>query len=118
MRKAAFRLRTQATLFRLMDSKRIYRVDWKLFFIITNWTLLMYNSLKTEVSGGPVDHCYNFLQFHMHWGDSIERGSEHLLDGKAFSAEVFWDLDLKKVWILKYSDKNLVTLCQLEPWKI
>ena len=25
----------------------------------------------------------------MHWGDTIEKGSEHLVDGKPFSAEVF-----------------------------
>ena len=38
--------------------------------------------------GGPVSNSYNFLQFHMHWGDSIERGSEHLVDGHPYAAEV------------------------------
>lgn len=42
----------------------------------------------STVSGGPVQNEYNFLQFHMHWGDSLERGSEHLLDGKPYSAEI------------------------------
>jgi carbonic anhydrase len=45
------------------------------------------NNLST-VTGGPVRDQYNFLQLHMHWGDSIERGSEHLIDGKPYSAEV------------------------------
>ncbi len=40
------------------------------------------------VSGGPVSYQFNFLQFHMHWGDQLDKGSEHLLDGKPFSAEV------------------------------
>lgn len=48
---------------------------------------LKYDCIKA-VSGGPVNHQYNFLQFHMHWGDNLERGSEHLLDNKAYSAEV------------------------------
>lgn len=47
-----------------------------------------YTTNLSTVSGGPVDHQYSFLQFHMHWGDSLQRGSEHLLDGKAYSAEL------------------------------
>lgn len=43
----------------------------------------------SEVSGGPVSNFYSFLQFHMHWGDSIERGSEHLVDGHPYAAEVW-----------------------------
>lgn len=47
----------------------------------------------TSVSGGPVNlinenHEYNFLQFHMHWGDDLEKGSEHLLDGQPYAAEL------------------------------
>ena len=42
----------------------------------------------TRVSGGPVDHQFNFLQFHMHWGDDIFNGSEHLIDDKPYSAEL------------------------------
>lgn len=40
------------------------------------------------IKGGPVNDEYRFLQFHMHWGDTIERGSEHLIDDKPFAAEV------------------------------
>lgn len=56
-------------------------MDFKYFLILT---VLLFKA----VTGGPVKNEYNFLQFHMHWGDILERGSEHLLDGKAFSAEV------------------------------
>lgn len=39
--------------------------------------------------GGPLhDEEYVFWQMHMHWGSSDQWGSEHLLDGHAFSAEL------------------------------
>ena len=35
------------------------------------------------ISGGPLGaSSYHFLQFHLHWGSSTTRGSEHLLDGQ------------------------------------
>ena len=40
------------------------------------------------VSGGPSHSEFSFLQFHMHWGDTIEKGSEHLINGKPYAAEV------------------------------
>ena len=65
--------------------------------LIKNFTLSKFyinlnnakKTLKLEVSGGPVNHEYNFLQFHMHWGDNLHRGSEHLINGHAHAAEVF-----------------------------
>lgn len=45
------------------------------------------NHIKA-VSGGPVQNEYNFLQFHMHWGDFLDKGSEHLIDNRPYSAEV------------------------------
>ena len=48
------------------------------------------NNRWVEVKGGPTKHDYNFLQFHMHWGETCERGSEHLIDGEAYSAEVIF----------------------------
>jgi hypothetical protein len=55
---------------------------------------------NSRVRGGPTNHVHSFLQFHMHWGDCLERGSEHLIDNKAYSAElhfVYWNKE-------KYSD--------------
>jgi carbonic anhydrase len=41
------------------------------------------------VTGGPVKGDYHFLQFHMHWGyGSKDKGSEHLIDGRAYAAEL------------------------------
>ncbi len=31
---------------------------------------------------------YQFLQFHMHWGSNDNEGSEHVIDGIRFPAEV------------------------------
>jgi carbonic anhydrase len=41
-----------------------------------------------EVIGGPVKEEHKFLQFHMHWGPDTSVGSEHLVDGKSYAAEV------------------------------
>lgn len=42
----------------------------------------------SRVIGGPVSQEHHFLQFHMHWGTTDETGSEHLVDGKFYSAEL------------------------------
>lgn len=45
--------------------------------------------MKTEVSGGPLNEDnYKFAQFHMHWGVDDTKGSEHLVDGQSYPAEV------------------------------
>ena len=40
------------------------------------------------MSGGPLEGEYQLAQFHAHWGGENARGSEHTVDGKAFSAEL------------------------------
>ena len=47
-----------------------------------------YANNKSGVFSGPVKYDYNFLQFHMHWGDTPADGSEHMIDGKSYAAEV------------------------------
>ena len=50
-----------------------------------------------QLSGGPLLHKYQFKQFHFHWGATDEQGSEHLVNGKAYPAElhlVHWNVDL------------------------
>ncbi|UXI20486.1 hypothetical protein NH340_JMT06429 [Sarcoptes scabiei] len=52
---------------------------------------------KTIISGGPLSHRYKLIQFHAHWGENCDCGSEHILDGRSFSAElhfVYWNIDL------------------------
>ncbi|CAF0841178.1 unnamed protein product, partial [Didymodactylos carnosus] len=40
------------------------------------------------VIGGPVRDEYRFLQFHMHWGPNELEGSEHVVDGSRYPAEL------------------------------
>lgn len=60
-------------------------------------TISRKNNTGHQLSGGPLDNNYRFAQFHFHWGCNSSVGSEHLLDGKAFPAElhlVHWNSDL------------------------
>ena len=44
---------------------------------------------ESFVTGGPADsNTYKFMQFHMHWGATDCAGSEHLIDGMPYAAEV------------------------------
>ena len=44
------------------------------------------------VAGGPLGKKQYLLDhFHFHWGSVDSRGSEHLLNGKAFAAEVMFN---------------------------
>ena len=40
-----------------------------------------------KISGGGLDGTFEFAQFHFHWGNSENKGSEHKMDGKAFPME-------------------------------
>jgi carbonic anhydrase len=49
------------------------------------------------LEGGPYRHTYRAEQFHFHWGQASHEGSEHLIDGEAYAAElhiVHWNCDL------------------------
>jgi len=49
------------------------------------------------IQGGPFPHKYCLEQFHFHWGGSDGVGSEHLIDGKHYTAElhlVHWNTEL------------------------
>ena len=43
------------------------------------------------LEGGPYAHKYRAAQFHFHWGKTSQQGAEHLVDGKAYAAEVSRD---------------------------
>lgn len=45
---------------------------------------------STALSGGPLDGEYELWQFHAHWGDCNEKGSEHTVKGKMYSGEVIY----------------------------
>ncbi|XP_040838083.1 carbonic anhydrase 5A, mitochondrial [Ochotona curzoniae] len=40
------------------------------------------------ISGGPLANHYRLKQFHFHWGAADERGSEHVVAGRAYPAEL------------------------------
>lgn len=43
----------------------------------------------SELTGGPLgDNIYKLEQFHCHWGSSNGKGSEHTVDGAAYSGEL------------------------------
>lgn len=49
------------------------------------------------LAGGPLDHHYKLIQFHAHWGRDCSCGSEHVINGNHYSAElhfVHWNSDL------------------------
>ncbi|EGV93501.1 Carbonic anhydrase 1 [Cricetulus griseus] len=43
---------------------------------------------QSVLKGGPLSESYRLTQFHFHWGNSNDHGSEHTLDGVKFSGEV------------------------------
>lgn len=43
---------------------------------------------KSVLSGGPLSDGYRLTQFHFHWGSTDAYGSEHLVDGAKYSAEL------------------------------
>merc|ERR1712002_46773 len=52
-----------------------------------------------SITGGGLTDTYEFLQFHFHWGSDDTKGSEHLIDGKAYPLEVHL-----VHWNKKYAD--------------
>lgn len=47
------------------------------------------NGKDSELTGGPLNNDkYLLEQFHCHWGCSDGRGSEHTVDGQAYSGEL------------------------------
>ncbi|CAD6185223.1 unnamed protein product [Caenorhabditis auriculariae] len=41
-----------------------------------------------EIYGGGLDQVYRLVQYHFHWGSNCCEGSEHLIDGKSYPAEL------------------------------
>ena len=42
----------------------------------------------STLSGGPLSHDYQLAQYHCHWGQDDTVGSEHLVNGYSYAAEV------------------------------
>ncbi|XP_030409241.1 carbonic anhydrase 3-like isoform X4 [Gopherus evgoodei] len=43
---------------------------------------------RSVVRGGPLQGTYRLRQFHFHWGSSDDHGSEHVVDGVKYAAEL------------------------------
>ncbi|XP_064444219.1 carbonic anhydrase 13 isoform X3 [Mirounga angustirostris] len=43
---------------------------------------------KSVLLGGPLFGSYRLRQFHLHWGSSDDHGSEHVVDGVRYAAEI------------------------------
>uniref|UniRef100_A0AC11BAR3 Carbonic anhydrase 13 n=1 Tax=Ovis aries TaxID=9940 RepID=A0AC11BAR3_SHEEP len=51
---------------------------------------------KSVLRGGPLTGSYRLRQFHLHWGSADDHGSEHVVDGVRYAAElhvVHWNSD-------------------------
>lgn len=46
------------------------------------------NPEGATLSGGPLNHDYQLIQYHCHWGETDDVGSEHLVNGQSYAAEV------------------------------
>ncbi|XP_063673307.1 carbonic anhydrase 13 isoform X2 [Pan troglodytes] len=57
-----------------------------------SWGYREHNVLR----GGPLTGSYRLRQFHLHWGSADDHGSEHIVDGVSYAAElhvVHWNSD-------------------------
>ncbi|XP_006202422.2 carbonic anhydrase 3 isoform X1 [Vicugna pacos] len=43
---------------------------------------------RSMLRGGPLTGSYRLRQFHLHWGSSDDHGSEHIVDGVKYAAEL------------------------------
>uniref|UniRef100_A0A8C8RM47 Carbonic anhydrase n=1 Tax=Pelusios castaneus TaxID=367368 RepID=A0A8C8RM47_9SAUR len=51
---------------------------------------------RSVVTGGPLTGNYRLNQFHFHWGQTDDYGSEHTVDGAKYASElhlVYWNSD-------------------------
>ncbi|XP_072461111.1 carbonic anhydrase 2-like isoform X2 [Notamacropus eugenii] len=68
---------------------------------------------KSVLSGGPLTGNYRLIQFHFHWGSSESLGSEHILDGKQYVAElhlVHWNTKYENFKVAVTKDDGLAVV--------
>jgi len=46
------------------------------------------NGPSLQLTGGDLNGEYEFVNFHLHWGENDSPGSEHLVDGERYSGEI------------------------------
>ena len=57
---------------------------------------ISFDSNVYNASGGGLIGTYTTIQFHLHWGSSNDKGSEHTVDGMMYPAEVCYVITLAK----------------------
>ncbi|XP_027702817.1 carbonic anhydrase 2-like [Vombatus ursinus] len=68
---------------------------------------------KSVLNGGPLMGNYRLVQFHFHWGSSESQGSEHVLDGKKYAAElhlVHWNTKYESFKVAVTKDDGLAVV--------
>ncbi|XP_060586826.1 carbonic anhydrase 13-like isoform X2 [Ruditapes philippinarum] len=45
-------------------------------------------SKTSELKDGPLTDVFRLEQFHLHWGSNDDHGSEHMIDGQSYAAEL------------------------------
>ncbi|XP_036603792.1 carbonic anhydrase 2-like [Trichosurus vulpecula] len=68
---------------------------------------------RAVLCGGPLIGNYRFLQFHFHWGSSGIQGSEHILDGKQYAAElhlIHWNTKYESFKVAVTKDDGLAVV--------
>lgn len=59
-------------------------------FILNKYHHILLCYLFLELVGGPLDGRYVLEQFHCHWAETSDKGSEHTMNGKTYAGEVFF----------------------------
>ncbi|KAL4234208.1 carbonic anhydrase [Mactra antiquata] len=69
--------------------KTKYKPEDTISLVNNGHTITCNIQAKSTLVGGPIKKDKYLLgQFHLHWGSSDDKGSEHTIDGKQFSAEL------------------------------
>lgn len=56
----------------------------------------------SEVTGGPLRDRFHFEQFHLHWGSTNDKGSEHTINGQLYAAEVSKMVDSIQLCFIRF----------------
>ncbi|KAK3085960.1 hypothetical protein FSP39_011364 [Pinctada imbricata] len=73
-----------------------YQVEKELDIENNGYTVVVPIKQNSFITGGPLQDRYRLIQFHLHWGCSNDRGSEHTVDGQVYAGEihlVHWNTD-------------------------
>ncbi|KAL8581121.1 hypothetical protein ACOMHN_033569 [Nucella lapillus] len=96
--------------------KMDYKTEKTLHLSNTGASIKADCELPSTLTGGPLGQdVYRLAQFHLHWGRQDDRGAEHTVDGKVYSAElhlVHWNSSRYKSFGEAVTQQNgLAVLC-------